>query len=281
MTPRGKIMAADLPRVSAAWPRALWLGTVAGLLLMQAACGPRSEDRRSPQAKAEPDPTAGAELGIGYSSKKGLSIAPETARFIGLAAAEVQERRLSSALAFGGQVYAVASHRDSGPLAASTAQASGAVAPPDALKLKPGQTATIRLPGDSEGMGMAGRIEGLRRDLERAQGQVEVLVSFASPPSRVAPGAAVIVSVMRNSAPGSVSVPKSAVLRTSEGDFVYTTSGDRFVRTHVVLGVMSQDWAEVTEGLYAGDEVVTHPVMTLWMAELQSLRGGKACADGH
>ena len=29
------------------------------------------------------------------------------------------------------------------------------------------------------------------------------------------------------------------------------------------------------------DEVVVNPVMTLWMAELQSIRGGKACADGH
>jgi hypothetical protein len=26
---------------------------------------------------------------------------------------------------------------------------------------------------------------------------------------------------------------------------------------------------------------VVQPVMTLWLAELQSLRGGKACADGH
>jgi hypothetical protein len=38
---------------------------------------------------------------------------------------------------------------------------------------------------------------------------------------------------------------------------------------------------QITDGLYAGDQVVVQPVMSLWLAELQSLRGGKACADGH
>lgn len=38
---------------------------------------------------------------------------------------------------------------------------------------------------------------------------------------------------------------------------------------------------QVTDGLYAGDQIVVQPVMTLWMAELQSLRGGKVCSDGQ
>ena len=41
------------------------------------------------------------------------------------------------------------------------------------------------------------------------------------------------------------------------------------------------DFAEITEGLYAGDQIVTSPVNTLWMAELQILRGGKSCTCGH
>jgi hypothetical protein len=49
----------------------------------------------------------------------------------------------------------------------------------------------------------------------------------------------------------------------------------------VKLGAINHEWAEVTDGLYAGDQIVVSPVMTLWLAELQSLRGGKACADGH
>ena len=58
-------------------------------------------------------------------------------------------------------------------------------------------------------------------------------------------------------------------------------NGKFFVRTPVTAGAMNDDHVEITEGLYAGDEVVTTPVMSLWMAELQVLRGGKACTCGH
>ena len=53
------------------------------------------------------------------------------------------------------------------------------------------------------------------------------------------------------------------------------------MRAPVKLGVVNEDRAEVTDGLYAGDRIVVRPVMALWLAELQSLRAGKACADGH
>ena len=79
----------------------------------------------------------------------------------------------------------------------------------------------------------------------------------------------------------AVVIPKSALLKTAEGSFVYTINGDYFVRAPIKTGVAQDGIVEVTDGLYSGDQVVTTPVMTLWMAELQSIRGGKACADGH
>ena len=53
-----------------------------------------------------------------------------------------------------------------------------------------------------------------------------------------------------------------------------------FLRTPVEVGAMNAEFAEITDGLYAGDQIVTSPVDTLWMAELQILRGGKACTCG-
>jgi hypothetical protein len=44
---------------------------------------------------------------------------------------------------------------------------------------------------------------------------------------------------------------------------------------------MNNELVEITDGLYAGDQIVTSPVNDLWMAELQILRGGKACTCGH
>jgi multidrug efflux pump subunit AcrA (membrane-fusion protein) len=77
-------------------------------------------------------------------------------------------------------------------------------------------------------------------------------------------------------------VPKSAVLKTAEGAFVYTVSGEFFLRTPVKVGADAGDTAvEIKDGLYTGDQIVTHPIMTLWMAELQAIRGGASCADGH
>ncbi len=53
------------------------------------------------------------------------------------------------------------------------------------------------------------------------------------------------------------------------------------MRAAVKLGAVNGEFAEVADGLYAGDQVVVKPVMTLWLSEIQALRGGKACSDGH
>ena len=81
---------------------------------------------------------------------------------------------------------------------------------------------------------------------------------------------------------GSVTtVPASALLKTAEGSFVYTVNGQFYVRTPVKTGLANDKLVEITDGLYSGDQIVTTPVMSLWMAELQVLRGGKACTCGH
>lgn len=79
----------------------------------------------------------------------------------------------------------------------------------------------------------------------------------------------------------AMAVPRSALLQTAEGWFVYTLNGAFLLRTPVTLGANNSQLAEITDGLYEGDQVVASPVQTLWMSELQLLRGGKGCADGH
>jgi multidrug efflux pump subunit AcrA (membrane-fusion protein) len=74
-----------------------------------------------------------------------------------------------------------------------------------------------------------------------------------------------------------VSVPRAALLQCSDGYSVYTVSGERFVRTSVKVGAMNADRVEVTDGLYAGDQVVLQPVLPLWLTELAAVKGGQAC----
>ena len=90
-------------------------------------------------------------------------------------------------------------------------------------------------------------------------------------------GAYVEAVVPAGKAETVVAIPASALLKTAEGNFVYTVSGDRLLRAEVKVGEINNDIVDVKDGLYAGDQIVVNPVMTLWMAELQSIRGGKSC----
>ena len=84
-----------------------------------------------------------------------------------------------------------------------------------------------------------------------------------------------------STAKGVAAVPAEAVLRTVKGDFVFVVNGEWFLRTPVVLGGNEAGFVEVKEGLYEGDKIVAHGARALWLAELQAVNGGVACADGH
>jgi len=76
-------------------------------------------------------------------------------------------------------------------------------------------------------------------------------------------------------------IPVSALLETVTGTYVYVVNGNSYLRTQVETKELTESNLQVLDGLFAGDEIVIQPVNTLWYAELQALRGGKACADGH
>ena len=78
-----------------------------------------------------------------------------------------------------------------------------------------------------------------------------------------------------------VVLPRQALLRTSEGVFVFVANGQRWLRTPVKVSTESAESAEITDGVLEGDLVVVAGVWDLWMAELQAIKGGVGCADGH
>lgn len=253
----------------------------AAVAIVLAGCG-REEAGSHAHESGVAEHTAEAEAGVTFSEKKGLSVPPETAKFIGLKIADVEERKVAATFQFSAQVYRAASEAQFASLPASDrpgALASGNVSPADAAKLRQGQKVSIR--AADEGESLPGRIVALNHDLEKSSGQVEVLLAIADAPQALASGAFVSVDVPFGGEMNVVTVPRSALFRTTEGDFVYTVSGEHLVRTPIKSGVVNHEFAEITDGLYTGDQIVVQPVMTLWLAELQSLRGGKACADGH
>ena len=219
------------------------------------------------------------QVGIAYSEKHGLRVSPETAKFIGLEVAEVEERKVASEFRFAARVYRAANEArfaSTLPMVSSTALASGLVSPAEAALLRESQSISVTVEGTNT---LAARITVLDRSSERSD--VEVLLTVADDQGRLVNGAFVAATVPLGGEKTVVSVPRSALLRTMEGDFVYTVSGEAFVRAPLKLGAVNGEFAEVTDGLYAGDQVVVKPAMTLWLAEIQALRGGKACSDGH
>jgi hypothetical protein len=195
--------------------------------------------------------------GVTFKAGKGLLIPPESAAYLGLEMGEIAERVLVSTNRFTARFY-------------QSGKASGVVTAEEAALLRAGQPLSVAL---DTGESNPGRITGLHRDALLG-GMVEVLFELADDNLRVAPGSFASASVTVGKPEAVVSVPRSALLRTVEGWFVYTKSGDRLMRAAVKVGVMNDDFAEITDGLYAGDVVALKPVMKLWLAELQAIRGG-------
>ncbi len=222
------------------------------------------------------------EEGVTFTEGRGLFVPAATAKFIGLQIADVEERNVDSVFQFSARIYRASNESQLAalqPVRLPDALASGSVSPDDAARLTEGQSVSVQKSGNDAPL--EGRIVSLKRGIEKASGQVEVIVAVRDPQLAVTLDDFVSVTIPLQSESKVIGVPRAALLRTTEGDFVYTVSGAHFVRTEVKLGVVNDELAEVVDGLYAGDQIVTRPVMTLWLAELQSLRGGKSCAHGH
>jgi multidrug efflux pump subunit AcrA (membrane-fusion protein) len=256
--------------------RPLISALVLTVTLVFSGCSPKDGDARNDATRADQ-----TESGVSFRANHGLLVQPATANFIGLKVAEVEERKVAFTVQFSAQIYRAANEAEfisTRPSTAATALASAWVGASEAALLRGGLSVTIDADGTEK---LRGQIVGLNRDLEKAAGQIELLLVISDEKGRLTKGAFVSATVPLGGEKSVVSVPRSSLFRTTEGDFVYTVSGERFVRTAVKLGSVNHDFAEVADGLYAGDQIVVTPVMTLWLAELQSLRGGKACGDGQ
>jgi multidrug efflux pump subunit AcrA (membrane-fusion protein) len=244
-------------------------------------CGRTSSRDQARDEHVEHEEHAHAENGVTFSAKRGVHVPAETAAFLGLKVADVEERPVRSEFRFSAQVHrATAKARLASvqPMATTTALASGDVSPEEAHLLQRGQSVAVQL---DHGISLPGRVTEVHAHTDKAVEHFDVTVAIDDRDAQLATGTFVTVKAPVGSDKPVVSVPRSALLQTAEGKFVYTVSGEHFVRTAVKTGVVNDQFGEITDGLYGGDKVAVTPVMTLWMAELQSIRGGKACADGH
>jgi multidrug efflux pump subunit AcrA (membrane-fusion protein) len=231
-------------------------------------------------AKSEGETTDKApENGAQFKQGEGISLTEEMKRSLDLKTAEVSEEKVAPT--FTTVLHVMPSRQASATtLTVSTGQAleaNGWLTAKQAALLKPGMQVEIR-GEDHKAPAITGKISRLEKTPYASIGDYEVNVDV---PASLHEGARVSATFRAPEGEAVASIPRSALLQTAEGTFAYTTNGKFYMRTPVKVGAMSEDRVEITDGLYAGDEVIVSPVMSLWMAELQVLRGGKACTCGH
>jgi hypothetical protein len=242
-----------------------------------AACQkPTTAENRAEPKKGE---AAGGGEAVQLKAGHGLLLHPKIKESIGLKIAEISEVPVASV--FTAKLHVIGGAGGFQPVsltagAAGKSEASGWLTEDKARRLQPGQEVELHIDGPVPvERGVVKRVE---KAAFAALGEYEVVVETEATFDR----GTRLNATFRTAAGDAVpAVPRSALLKTVEGWFVYAVNESFFVRTPVKIGAMNGDFAEVTDGLYAGDQIVTSPVDTLWMAELQILRGGKSCTCGH
>jgi len=202
------------------------------------------------------------ENGAQFKDGEGLSLTDEMKKSIGLTVADVVEEKVA--------------HEVTLKLTAESEKlASGWISPAEAKGLQPGMDLELKNAG---GASIKGKLEKVVASPAGAMGDLEISIKTEG---GLKSGDSLAVTIQHPAGEEMPVIPVSALLKTAEGHFVYTANGKFFVRTPIKIGASDGKIIEVADGLYSGDQVVTNSVKSLWMAELQVLRGGKACTCGH
>lgn len=115
----------------------------------------------------------------------------------------------------------------------------------------------------------------LRKDysLLGSAGGVEFVFQLPddTPPREIGNFVPIAVSAEKTA---EIVLPKSAILDSAEGKFVYAFKGGYFKKTAVKTGIEDGNFCEITEGIIASDKIVVAAVDRLRLVELRLVNGG-------
>jgi HlyD family secretion protein len=123
-----------------------------------------------------------------------------------------------------------------------------------AVKLKPGDAATVRAPGDIE---VVGKVSLVSPALDPNSTTVEVWVETPNPDGRLRPGTTVMLEMVASTVNDSIVVPASALLKTPEGTTTVMIVKDGHAQqVEVETGIHDNDRVQITKGLAGGEIVI-------------------------
>lgn len=230
-----------------------------------------------PAKKASAKPSHSEAEPWTFKPGRGVTLSEAAAKAIGLATAEVESADITpDQEALTVQVYRAASEN---PADDRKALGSFFLPAAEAQNWAVGQSVSLR--------GDAGKFESVVEALPAARGGIggsaEVLVSISDPKSSLRAGSFLEARLGEagGTRTGVVAIPRTSVVDSVRGPFVYVQNGASTLRTPVKLGPVQGALVEVLDGLFEGDVVVTSGASDLWLIELQAVNGGKGCGDAH
>lgn len=209
--------------------------------------------------------------GASFKAGKGVIVTEETKKLLGIEVADVTERKLPNQVRFTVQVFGEKHHHllNAEDHTGCDVHGSGFVSTNTAAIVKTGQPVELL---KSTNAPLGGVVLAVQKAL--ALGESEIVIGVSNATAALKPGEFIPARInLPREEPVPV-IPRSALLRTSEGTFAYAINGDAYFRTAVKVGSEADGWVEITDGLLAGDQVVTTPVQTLWLIELRATKGG-------
>ena len=211
--------------------------------------------------------------GASFKAGKGVLVTEETKKILGVETVEVSEQKLPVQIRFNLQVFGEKHHhaiREDDHTGCDV-HGSGFLSREQAAPVRAGQG--VQIQGQTTtNEALAGVV--LAVEQAQALGEAEVIVGLTNATDKVKPGEFLSAVISLPRAEAVTVIPRSALLRTSEGTFVFVVNGDAYFRTAVKLGAEANGLVEITDGLLAGDFVVTKPVETFYLIELRATKGG-------
>jgi len=131
------------------------------------------------------------------------------------------------------------------------------IAQDQAARLKVGDSATISVTGVDKPLN--GKVTLVSPALDPNSTTVEVWVETANPGDKLKPGTNARVQAVAQTAPHALVIPSSALLTGSDGgtSVITVTTDNKPKAQDVKVGIRNGDDVQITDGLKAGDRVVT------------------------
>jgi hypothetical protein len=209
--------------------------------------------------------------GASFKPGKGVTLADETRKILGVEVADVTEEKLPRVIRFNVQIFGETHrfmHLDMDHTGCDI-HGSGFLPPEKAVFVESKQPVKLLTSANET---MDGFVVAVQKQL--AHGETEIVVGVTGASAKLKDGEFAAATIMLPRDEIVTVIPSSALLRTAEGTSVYTVNGDAYYRTAVKAGSEADGKIEIFDGLFAGDQVVTKPVETLWLIELRATKGG-------